>query len=66
MNYRRNQNSEQKVSEFGPDIDQNFAALRSCFDRGFTQMDKTLRLHTWLLGTILAFVIALFFKEFSR
>ena len=40
-------------------LDQKISELR-------THMDGTFLLHNWILGTILAFIIALFFKEFSR
>ena len=35
-------------------------------DRGFAEVHGTLRLHNWMLGTILAFLLAIFFKVFSR
>jgi chromosome segregation ATPase len=50
---------DQKISELRLE-------LRSYVDQRFTQIDGTLRLHNWMLGTILAFVVALFLKQFSR
>jgi hypothetical protein len=45
---------------------QEISDLRSHVDQRFTQIDGTLRLHNWMLGTILAFLLALFFKAFSH
>lgn len=45
-------NLEQKISDLRSYID---AAIRG-----------TLRLHNWMLGTILAFLLAVFFKVFNR
>ena len=54
------------MSEFRSDVDRKFSELRSYFDQRFTQVDGTLRLHNWMLATNLAFIIAIFFKLFSR
>ena len=43
-------------------LKQEISALRSYVDQRFTQVDGTLRLHNWMLGTILAFLVAVFFK----
>jgi hypothetical protein len=40
-------------------LDQKISELRS-------EVDGNFRLHNWMLGTILAFLIAVFFKVFSR
>jgi hypothetical protein len=40
-------------------LDQKISELRS-------EVDGTFRLHNWMLGTILAFLIAVFFKVFSH
>jgi hypothetical protein len=40
-------------------LDRKISELRS-------YVDGTLRLHNWMLGTILAFLVAVFFKVFSR
>ena len=41
------------------------ASLRSYVDQGFTDIRGTLRLHNWMMATILAFLVAIF-KVFSR
>src|SRR2546427_4499117 len=57
---------DQKISEFRSDVDRRFSEFRSYVDQRFTQVDGTLRLHNWMLGTILAFLVAVFFKVFSH
>ena len=60
---------EQGISCLDHKIEQKVSELRSYVDQRFTQVDGTLRLHSWMLGTILAFIIALFFmflKQFSH
>jgi site-specific recombinase len=57
---------DQKIDRIDLKNDQKVSELRSYVDQRFTQIDGTLRLHNWMLGTILAFVIALFFKQFSH
>ena len=42
-------------------VDQWFAQL----DHRFTQVDGTLRLHSWMLGTLIALNIAILFRVFS-
>jgi hypothetical protein len=39
-------------------LDRKISELRSHVDKGFT-------LHNWMLGTILAFLLAVFFKVFN-
>ena len=56
------QRLDQKISEFRSEIERRFSYV----DQRFTQIDGTLRLHNWMLGTILAFLVAVFFKVFSR
>jgi predicted nucleic acid-binding Zn-ribbon protein len=53
------------------DMETHFAKLREDIsrvdqkiERLELKVDGTFRLHNWMLGTILAFVIALFFKQF--
>ena len=59
---RNIQRLEQKISEFRSEVERRFSYV----DQRFTQIDGTLRLHNWMLGTILAFLVAVFFKVFSR
>src|SRR5437867_5000583 len=47
-----------EITDFRSDVDRRFSELRSYTEGMF-------RLHNWMLATILAFVVALFFKEFS-
>jgi hypothetical protein len=54
------------ISHLDQKLDQKISELRSYVDQRFTQVDGTLRLHNWMLGTILAFLVAVFFKVFSR
>ena len=56
---------DQKVDQRISELDQKISELRSYVDQRFTQVDGTLQLHKWMLGTILAFIIAIFFKVFS-
>ena len=63
---RLDQKLDQKISEFRADVDRRFSEFRSYVDQRFTQVDGTLRLHNWMLGTILAFLVAVFFKVFSH
>ena len=56
---------DQKVSELRSYVDQRFTELRAYVDQNFSNIRGTQRLHSWMLGTILAFLIALFFKVFS-
>jgi hypothetical protein len=60
------QKLDQKVSELRSDVDRKISELRSYVDQRFTHIDGTLRLNNWMLATILAFLVAVFFKEFSR
>ena len=53
---------EQSISRLEQKIDQ----LRSYAGQRFTEVNGTLKLHNWMLGTMLAFIIAMFFKMFSR
>jgi len=54
------------ISRLDQKLDQKISELRSYVDQRFTQVDGTLRLHNWMLGTILAFLVAVFFKVFSH
>jgi len=44
------------------DMERHFASL----ERDIADIRGTLRLHNWMLGTILAFLVAVFFKVFSN
>jgi hypothetical protein len=61
---------ERKVAEFRSDLDRKISELRSELrshvDQGFTEIRGTLRLHNWMLGTTLAFLVAIFFKVFNH
>ena len=57
---------DQRISELRSHIDQKISELRSHVDQGFTEIRGTLRLHNWMLGSILAFLVAIFFKVFSH
>jgi hypothetical protein len=48
------------------DVEKDILSLRSHVDRGFADLRGILRLHNWMLGTILAFLVAVFFKVFSK
>ena len=54
------------VSQLDRKVSELRLELRSYVDQRFTHVDGTLRLHNWMLGTILAFVVALFLKQFSH
>ena len=54
------------ISRLDNKIEQKVSELRSYVDQRFTHIEGTQRLHSWMLGTMLAFIIALFFKQFSR
>ena len=72
---------EHKISEFRSDVERKMSELRSDLEHKISEAQSDLnrkiadlrsyvegmfRLHNWMLATILAFVVALFFKEFSR
>ena len=57
---------DRKISELRSHFDQQISELRSYVEQRFTQVEGTLRLHNWMLGTILAFLVAVFFKVFSH
>jgi hypothetical protein len=48
------------------DMEGHFATIHRDIAELRAQMEGKLKLHDWMLGTILALLIALFFKEFSR
>ena len=50
---------QKEISEFRSDVDRRFSELRSYAEGMF-------RLHNWMLGTILALLVAVFFKVFSH
>ena len=54
------------ISRLDQKIDLKIGELRSYVDQRFTQVEGTLRLHNWMLGTILAFLVAVFFKVFTH
>jgi len=56
---------DQRFTELRSYVDQRFTELRAYVDQNFSDIRGTQRLHSWMLGTILAFLIALFFKVFS-
>ena len=56
---------DQKVDRRISELDQKISELRSYVNQRFTQVEGTLQLHKWMLGTMLAFIIAIFFKVFS-
>jgi len=47
-------------------LKQDISEFRSYVDLRFARVDGTLRLHDWMLGTILAVLIAVFFKVFNH
>ncbi len=64
---------DQSLTSLRSHVDQSLTSLRSYVDQRFTAVDQrfttveaTLRLHNWMLGTILAFLVAVFFKVFSK
>jgi|SRR5689334_165328 hypothetical protein len=57
---------DQKISLLRSDVAREMSELRSYVNQRFTQVDGTLRLHNWMLATNLAFIVAVFFKLFSR
>jgi hypothetical protein len=56
---------DQKVDRRISELDQKISELRFYINQRFTQVEGTLQLHKWMLGTMLAFIIAIFFKIFS-
>src|SRR5262245_53727387 len=57
---------ERKITELRSHVDQEISRLRSDMNQGFTEIRGTFRLHNWMMGTTLAFVVAVFFKMFSH
>jgi predicted nucleic acid-binding Zn-ribbon protein len=47
-------------------IERSISDLDHKMERLEQQIEGKLRLHDWMLGTILPFIIAMFFKMFSR
>jgi hypothetical protein len=56
---------DQQLLALRAHVDQELSDLRSHVDQGFLEIRGTLRLHNWMLGTILAFLLAIFFKLFA-
>lgn len=48
------------------DLRRDISELRSEISELRSDVDGRLRLHDWMLGTILAFLIAIFFKVFTH
>jgi len=55
-----------KISDFRSEVGRSFSDVDRRFSEFRAYTEGVFRLHNWMLGTILAFVVALFFKEFSR
>jgi hypothetical protein len=53
------ENIQKDISLLDQKIDREISEFRS-------EVNGTLQLHNWMLGTILAFLVAVFFKVFSR
>src|SRR5207249_3303287 len=51
---------DQKVDRRISELDQKISELRSYVNQRFTQVEGILQLHKWMLGTMLAFIIAIF------
>jgi chromosome segregation ATPase len=58
--------ADQQLTEIRSYTDQRLTEIRSYTDQQFTEIRGILQLHNWMLGTILAFIVAVFFKVFSR
>src|SRR5438128_11525903 len=63
---RLDQKVERDISRLDQKIEMQVSELRSHVDQRFTNVEGTLRLHNWMLGTILGFIVAVFFKVFSH
>jgi len=63
---RLDQKIEREISRLDQKIEMQVSELRSHVDQRFTNVEGTLRLHNWMLGTILGFIVAVFFKVFSH
>src|SRR5438034_5795809 len=63
---RLDQKIETDISRLDQKIEMQVSELRSHVDQRFTNVEGTLRLHNWMLGTILGFIVAVFFKVFSH
>jgi len=63
---RLDQKIEREISRLDQKIEMQVSELRSHVDQRFTNVEGSLRLHNWMLGTILGFIVAVFFKVFSH
>jgi len=63
---RLDQKIEREISRLDQKIEMRVSELRSHVDQRFTNVEGSLRLHNWMLGTILGFIVAVFFKVFSH
>src|SRR5213594_3017246 len=63
---RLDQKVERDISRLDQKIEMQVSELRSHVDQRFTNVEGSLRLHNWMLGTILGFIVAVFFKVFSH
>ena len=63
---RFDQKVEREISRLDQKIEMQVSELRSHVDQRFTNVEGSLRLHNWMLGTILGFIVAVFFKVFSH
>jgi hypothetical protein len=54
------------ISDFRSDVDRRFSEVDRRISELRSYTERMFRLPSWMLGTILAFIVALFFKEFSR
>ena len=63
---RLDQKIERDISRLDQKIEMQVSELRSHVDQRFTNVEGSLRLHNWMLGTILGFIVAVFFKVFSH
>src|SRR5207249_3464677 len=63
---RLDQKIEREISRLDQKVEMQVSELRSHVDQRFTNVEGSLRLHNWMLGTILGFIVAVFFKVFSH
>ena len=55
-----------EISDFRSEVDRRFSDVDRRISDLRSYSEGMFRLHSWMLGTILALIVALFFKEFSR
>jgi hypothetical protein len=55
-----------EISEFRSDVERQISDIHRTISEFRSYTEGMFRLYNWMLGTMLAFLVAIFFKVFSR